>query len=339
MNFPDTKMRLLLPGLFGPMPNFSSCGVELSLPKLERVLARADRRTAPGQDYLTTLYGLFEYPVSELVDLPEGAVNFAADGGVPGARCYMRADPVHLRPDRDRLLLFDSEQLAISSTEAETIAEAFNRHFAQAGIQLLTPCPDRWYLRLEQCPELRTRSLSDVVGHHIETFMPSGADARLWRRLLNEMQMLLFQSPVNQRREDVGRLTINGIWISGVGKLPVISPGKYSVVFTEEPAALGLAQLADLRIAPLAEFVWSAGEKSLAVLTDLVGPVWHADPYAWAEALRKLEPRLTGLIDSMPDHKQGCLELYPCNGESFTLTRSTQRRFWRRTRKVTAYMS
>lgn len=339
MTLANSKLTLLLPGLFGPIPSFASCGVELSVPLLERVLARADSKSVPGADYLTTLYALFGYTGPAQADLPQGAVNYLADGGDPGDFCYMRADPVHLRPDRDRLLLFDSAQLAISGPEAETLAGEFNQHFAQEGIQLLAPCPGRWYLRLAQCPQMRTRSLVDVVGHHIESFMPSGADARVWRRLSNEMQMLLFQSPINQQRESEGRLTINGIWLSGVGKVPAIASGGYRKVFAEEPAALGLAQIAGVWSAPVTEFVWPAGEECLLVLTDLVAPILHADPYAWAEALQELEIKLAGLLGSMPSRRQSCLEIYPCNGGSYTLTTSTLRRFWRRTRKFPAYMN
>jgi hypothetical protein len=312
------------------------------LPWLERVLVKADRSAEAGRDYLTTLYGLFGYPVSADADLPEGAVSYLAEEGEVKDFCFMRADPIHLRPDRDRLLLFDSGHLEICREEAEAIASEFNRYFSADGMQLLTPHPQRWYLRLEKCPALRTSSLHEVVGHHIESFMPSGEDARIWRQRLNETQMLLFQSEVNRRREDSGRLTINGIWFSGGGRLPMLAPASGFKVITDELNALGLAKLAGLPSARLSASdvaAWPAQETCVMVWADLVTPVLHADPHAWVEAMQLVEDRMEVLIYAMRKQSGSCLELYPCNGEVYTLTPSHLRRFWRRRRKLLDYLT
>jgi len=342
MRIPSSTIKLLLPGLFGPMPNLVSGGVDVSVPGIERVLARADREAVPGRDYLETLYALFGCAAAADVDLPQGAVGYMAEGGAAEARCFLRADPVHLRPDRDRLLLFDCSNLAIQAQEAEAIAAEFNRHFAGDGMRLLVPHPERWYLQLERCPALCTSSLSEVVGHHIETFMPRGEEAPLWRQRLNEMQMLLFQSPVNRQREDSGRLTINGIWLSGGGRLPTVSPRERFSVFADEPNARGLARLAGLprqRSPGTESLVWSAPETRVVVCMDLLGPVVHVDAQAWAEALQAVESRMQALLGGMRTHPSARLELYPCHGEVFTLTPSKLRRFWRRGRKLSEYLN
>jgi hypothetical protein len=38
-------------------------------------------------------------------------------------------------------------------------------------------------------------------------------DAKAWRKLLNETQMLWFTDAVNQHREAEGKLPINGLWV------------------------------------------------------------------------------------------------------------------------------
>jgi hypothetical protein len=238
-------------------------------------------------------------------------------------------------------LLFDSGHLAIRPEEAEVISGEFNQHFAAEGMRLLTPHPERWYLRLEQCPVLRTSSLSAVVGHHIESFMPSGEGARIWRQRLNETQMLLFQSAVNRKREESGRLTINGIWFSGAGRLPSFAPASRIKVIADELNALGLAKCTGLPSVGLSEVdidVWPADAVSMMVWMDLVTPVLHADPHAWVEAMQAVEDRLQGLLESMRKQAQSCLELYPCNGEVYMLTPSKLRRFWRRHRKLIEYL-
>ena len=49
------------------------------------------------------------------------------------------ADPVHLRPDRDRLILFDSRNLGITHEEAGALVGLFNGHFAADGMRLQAP--------------------------------------------------------------------------------------------------------------------------------------------------------------------------------------------------------
>ena len=171
--------------------------------------------------------------------------------------------------------------------------------------------------------------------------MPTGEDARLWRQRLNEIQMLLFQSQVNRQREDNGRLTINGVWLSGSGRLPMLSPRTSFTVIADELNALGLGQLAGLptlRLSDSGSGHWPDAQECLMVWMDLLEPVLHADPLAWTEAMQAVEGRLQRLVDSMRNQGQSCLELYPCNGRVFILTPSTLRRFWRRRNRMRDYL-
>ena len=342
MPAPLSKLHLVIPGLLGPMANLASAGIRLSVPTLERLLSRADCRPLMGEDYPTTLFALFGLSSSEARDLPEGAVNYLGEGGDVEDACWMRADPVHLRADRDRLLLFNGEQLAITLPEAERIAAQFNQHFAEDNIQLLTPNPARWYLRLDHCPELTTHSHGKVVGRHIEPFMPAGKDARRWRQLNNEMQMLLFQSAVNQQREVEGRVSINGLWLSGVGYLPEVTPVAYRKVYADDPLARGLAKIVDVPTAAVSDdyaAAWEEGEENLLVLTGLVAPVLNVDPVRWAEGMQALEGKLESLINRMPRIKKyPCLHLYPCNGQCYSITPGSWRRFWRRVIKIQGFV-
>jgi hypothetical protein len=57
-------------------------------------------------------------------------------------------------------------------------------------------------------------------GTNIFDHLPADAKGKIhWRRLQNELQMLLSQHPVNAAREAAGKLAINGIWFWGAGAL------------------------------------------------------------------------------------------------------------------------
>ncbi len=330
-------LHLLLPGLLGPMPSFMAAGCEAHVPALERILARADQKETPGHDLSTTLFSLFGMAAQSGRDLPEGAVNYLGSGGTPGETCWLRADPVHLRPDRDRLLLFNPELLDVEQAEADEIAGQINAHFAEDGLRLETSLPAHWYLHMEKCPDLVTTGLEQVVGRNIDAFLPSGPDAAKWRALSNEIQMLLFNAPLNQQREALGKLTINGLWLSGVGTLPSLEKAPFERVFGEDPTCRGLAQLAGIQPQVIPDNLadaWSGEGEVLLSVTNLLPPVLNADPFHWAEQLARLDGKLQRLIGSLNGQQNARLHVYPCNGKRYTLRKTHRYRFWRHSRPI-----
>ncbi len=331
------SLHLLIPGLLGPMPSFEAAGCEVGVPALERILACADQEETPGNDLSTTLFSLFGMAAQPDRDLPEGAVNYLGSGGAPGETCWLRADPVHLRPDRDRLLLFSPELLDVEQAEADEIAGQINAHFAAEGLRLETPLPAHWYLHLEKCPDLVTSSLEQVVGRNIDSFLPSGPDAAKWRALSNEIQMLLFNAPSNQQREAEGRPTINGLWFSGVGLLPSLKSIPFERIIGDDPSSRGLALLAGMQPQTIPENiadVWLSEGETVLTVTDLLSPVLNADPIRWVEQLAALDEKLQQLTESLKARKNARILIYPCNGKRYTLQKKHRYRFWRRSRPL-----
>lgn len=330
---PQSRLHLLIPGLFGPIKGLAELGVPVRVPVLETLLSRADKSRFEGGDLPACLFHLFGYPQASDRDLPEGAVNLLGQGSDPGEACWMRADPVHLLPDRDRLLLFDSGMLNLTLQEAEELATDFNVHFSQEGLELVVVSAERWYLRLEQCSRMTTSPLGAVAGRHIETFLPLGADAARWRRLSNEMQMLLHQSRVNQRRETLGQPAVNGIWPAGIGRLPEIDPARFVKAFTHDPMARGLAMLAGVPVVPIPnslEDICDGDEELLLLFDELLLPVQRADPLQWLDQLQRLNRRMDGLMRTK-DWLE--IKIYSCDGWVYRVTRSGLKRFWRSRRK------
>lgn len=134
----------------------------------------------------------------------------------PGAD--WRVDPVHLHVGRDHLLLTDPRALALDPGEARALADAVAPLFADDGLALDADAGTRWYLT-ERDPtrrmRLRTRPLAGALGRNIDAWSPVGEDARRWRRLSNEVQMTWHAHPVNARRDEHGRPTVNSLWIDG----------------------------------------------------------------------------------------------------------------------------
>ncbi|MCP5196226.1 MAG: hypothetical protein H6974_05520 [Gammaproteobacteria bacterium] len=336
-----TTLHLFIPGLLGT--GFTDRAAPRPIaPALEWLLARADRHPAP----LTadaTLFQLFGLPVSADADLPVAAVTQWADGGKPGADWWLRADPVHLRPDLRGVFLADARTLAIEPVEAASLAAAFDQMFASDGLQLHVPHPDRWYLRLLADPGIRTHALFSAIGRDINPLLPYGPNARRWHALLTEAQMLFHNHPVNRVREDRHQPMINSVWFWGGGLLPAGACSPTAGLYARDPLTCGLAWLANATICPVPKNVddwWetAAEEADSLVVLDLARyDGADGDPLAWADHVAALEQdwfkpgrRLlqTGQLKA--------LHLYGGNANWYSLTGAARWRFWRRTQPLSA---
>ena len=109
----------------------------------------------------------------------------------------------------------------ISAEESDELLDSMRRYFEEDGILLHPDEPGRWLAQSALFEGLTSASTDRVLGLPIEPWLlgahlPELPPAiRTLRRLQNEMQMLLYQHPVNDRR----RTAINSIWIEGCGRL------------------------------------------------------------------------------------------------------------------------
>ncbi|MES9872601.1 MAG: hypothetical protein ABW146_05785 [Candidatus Sedimenticola sp. 6PFRAG7] len=330
----SNTLHMLVPGLLGPMPGWKDLQPAPRYPLLERLLSRADPVPAAGEDYESTLSHLFNLERAAGIDLPTAALRRIADGGEPDDRLWIQVTPVHLRPDQDRLLLFDVEEFDFSLAEAEALASLFNEHFAEIGWQLEAPVAHRWYLTTETAPGIITSEVSAVFGRNMDMFLPRGVDALQWHSLLNEVQMLFNTAQVNEQRSDQGKLPVNGTWLSGIGRLPQLLDPGFLQVYSNDPLASGLALAAGIRPAPLEEGypagLTTAQGDELVVYDRLQRSVMRSDPFDWSDALAEFEQGLSQLLEMIRRGEVQRLLLYPCNGNAYEVRKRTMGRFWRR---------
>lgn len=340
VNPPHNRLHLIIPGFLGPLGRLEEAGIEPRTPILDNLLAKADRSEVGGDDYLSTLFGLFGYSAPQGADWPSAALCRLAEGGEVDAGYWLHADPVLLKPDMDRLLLFDGRSLEISPEEAGGLREQILGHFSDQDWRLEQAAPERWYLRLPDTPALATHPLHRVAGRNLFPFLPEGADRGRWRGLLNEIQMLLHHADINQARRAAGRPEVNGLWLWGGGRSPVAADSGWQRVYADHPLAAGLARHAGVELHTPSEHLDQAGIEGECLMyrDDLLQPLLDADSAAWSRNLERLEPLLETLSDALRQSRIEALLIYPCNGHSYCVTRSGLRRFWRRRKSITALL-
>src|SRR6185503_13696827 len=224
---------LLIPHLFWPRATADAVTSGLALPSLGRFLARARAERFSPVTLEAWLCQAFE--VERQQDWPVAPLTAALDNAEPDndyehaktdAAYWLRADPVHIRVDRDRALLVDNALFDLTNEEAQAFAAALNHHFTGDGIVFRAAAPKRWYVKLARAPRLSTHELSAVAGKDVQPFLPAGADALEWHRVFNEVQMLLHAHAVNDAREARGDPPVNSVWLWGGGSRPAV-PGRH----------------------------------------------------------------------------------------------------------------
>ena len=220
----------LMPSLFDVEVVSVSAVAMPNLDRLSRCCHRGESPALSIGQVLQQALGLDQHN-----DFPEGALRYAGLGGDPGSAVWARLQPVHFRPDRDRLLVFPLE--GASAVPPSGLIDRLNSHFKEDGYHFVS-LNGEWFVRFA-CPVAAvTSSLSEARRKGVEEAMPHGSDAGLLKRLLTEMQMLLAQM-VHTGQQAL----FNGFWISGLGSLESIDDlSNHLQIIGDSPLLDGLRQ-------------------------------------------------------------------------------------------------
>lgn len=207
------QLTLVLPNLLDIAP------AELALakaPSLTRLLATSKRPDAQPDGVLAVACQVLG--LARQNDWPVAPWLARAAGIDPGTRYWLRADPVTLDVGRDRGVLAGIVR-DLGADESAALLASLRAHFVSDGIEFVERGPGRWWIALDTPQRTASSAPIFALGHPLAAHLPRGADAPRWRRWQSEIQMLLFEHPVNRSREERGRPPINYLWLWGGGVL------------------------------------------------------------------------------------------------------------------------
>ncbi len=246
---------------------------------------------------------------------PEAAMSRLAEPGADpdDARrhAWLRVDPAHLRADINGVrLLGTGEALGLDETDSIAFLPALKPLFGDAGFQLEALHPARWYLRLPKEAKLPAfASPETALGDDVFEHGPDGPEARRWRALMSEAQVLLHHHPRNAQRAEAGRVAVNALWPWGGGVLPDHATTAFPKLYSGDVLLHGLARLANIEAMPA----------KTPVPEDALFDLSKAD----AAALRPM-------LDALDRGELPELVLDFADGAQFTLRRAQRWRFWRK---------
>ncbi len=298
-----TVLHALLP----PLAGFET------LPGLARRLRRGDR-LADGARHELAVSDCFRWPGREL---PVAALTREHAAGDAGDAVWLCADLAHVQPDMTGARMLACGNLDLGREEAGELAGPLRPLFGDSGLRLEITSPSRWHLRLPPgAPVPAFDAPGDVLGDDLIRHLPEGDDARRWRRLFNEAQVLLHQHPLNQRRRQEGRMPADSLWLWGGGTLPAHVRSDLRNVHADDPLPVALAGQAGIGVQPVAAF--DAGRR---LASDTLLDLGRAgSPQACADML----------FDMLQHRRADVLVLHFAGGERWRVTRGQRWRFWRR---------
>jgi len=129
------------------------------------------------------------------------------------------ADLVHLALGAQHAALACGRDLDVSEAEDQALFDAALPAVPESGFTLARLAPGRWRVGWPDGlrPDLNPPGISPAAASrgHLEHCWPQDPASRPWRRLLNDIQMIWHDHPVNLARSQRGQPVINGLWLYG----------------------------------------------------------------------------------------------------------------------------
>ena len=271
-----------------------------------------------------------QFGIKKQADWPLAPLALLGEEAQQAAGYWFVVHPVHFVLQRDYFTLGDA--VPLNAMEAELLAAALNQHFTQDGLRFVTSkTSDFLYLHVNDEVDVSTYSLSEAMGRDVGKYMPHGKHGMKFQALLNEVQMLLHDHPINQALEKRGLLAVNSLWLSGGGCFEAINPSAQTPafqLFANDALSAGLAKWSGVSSASVKDYA------SLKLVGDglmVVANNRDLESDWFAPMLKSLKQEE---LDTLRCH-------FDVHGMTFTLHLKPRDmwKFWRKLNPITSYFN
>ncbi|HEX8604931.1 MAG TPA: hypothetical protein VF774_19970 [Pseudoduganella sp.] len=248
-------------------------------------------------------------------------------GLAPDAGHWFIFHPVHLVVGT-HLMMPDLRGMRIADADSRALFASAVPLFEELGKTLVYGDALTWFLRADDWAGLATASPDAAAGDNLHAWLPAGAAARDFRRLLNEVQMLWHTHPVNEGR----RMPVNSFWLWAGG--PASQPRPETPLATAAaPAWVNALATPELRDATAIQWLAARDPQRTALLGHLAGAGLAEDWSSWLQLMRQLEDQwFAPLLGALRAGQVAELNLVLTNRRGWTETTATKmalNKFWR----------
>jgi hypothetical protein len=222
-----SRVRLALPWLPAALAEASSLQSLPTLATLRAWLGRGARQGVNPAAWREWLVAAVTPAARDVLHACAAGPSVARASGLasPGDDAtWCLAQPVHLAAGLDHLRLAPLRLLDLSAADAQELGASMQAHFGDTDFAVAGVVDGNWVLRFPGPLDCVTHAPDAAVGRDVHGYMPTGRDGARIRSRSNEIQMLLHEHPVNQRRARAGQLPVNGGWLWGFGVVPARVP-------------------------------------------------------------------------------------------------------------------
>lgn len=233
------QLTLVVSGLLDIAPTLLA-PTDTMVPAFERLLAAAETPVADTDGSAAIVCSALG--ASKQRDWPIAPLLARASGQDADTKYWLCADPATLEAGRDdvrlRGIVWD-----LNDAETASLLATLNAHFAADGLRFVAPTANCWLIACSRVQAVGTRAPDSALGKPLFAYVPSGPEAAQWQRWQSEIQMLLFEHPVNAAREAAGRAVANGVWLWGGGEpVKTLARRHIAALFADDWRARELAR-------------------------------------------------------------------------------------------------
>jgi hypothetical protein len=192
----------------------SASGATLNrAPRLEALLARADS-SAESEAWRADAFRVVSADPLPAI----GAAGLLATGGPDpeACACAYVATPVYYEAAMTYVRMPPHGVISLTAAAAAELAADFNRVFRDGGQRLQAARDGALYCTFARPIEAQTADPMRVAGRDIGPWLPTGGQSAALRALMSEIEMWLFDHPLNQRRA-AQRVVALGRWAANAG--------------------------------------------------------------------------------------------------------------------------
>lgn len=278
----------------------------LQLPHLQALLGQLQRQLVMQDPIPTPLHLPHERLQAQALGWPSDASALPwaawhlAQKGLPNNTPQAWMTPCHWQIGMDQVVMADPAHLHLSDDESQQLLQAMQPFLQEDGLQVTWHSPLLWHAQGALLADVHTASLERVIGQNVKSWMPDSPAARPVQRLQSEMQMLLYNHPVNNAREGRRQYTVNAFWLHGAGTLPENRPATGTpLTVAQDLRASALhgdtaawrqawQQLDATVLAELLQHIKATGQGTLSLCSEHTAHTYTAAPVAWHQRLSRL---------------------------------------------------